>query len=50
MLVSILNAVFFTAFGLTLFGLPFCMFIAQIAALILGIVYIVQCVNTSRPA
>lgn len=47
MLVSVLTAVFFLAFGLTLFALPFCAFIAQVAALILGVIYTVQVIKAN---
>jgi hypothetical protein len=40
---NVMFAIFFTAFGLTLFGLPFVALIAQIAALVIGVYYIVQC-------
>jgi hypothetical protein len=47
MLVSILQCVFFLAFGLTLFSLPFCALIAQVAALILGIIYLIGLIKSN---
>ena len=47
MFLLVMYAVFFTAFGLTLFGLPYVMLIAQVAALILGVYHIIQAIKAS---
>lgn len=47
MLISVLTAIFFLAFGLTLFALPFCALIAQVSALILGVIYTVQVIKAN---
>jgi hypothetical protein len=47
MFTLIIQAVFFLAFGLTLFGVPYAILVAQVAALIFGIYLVIKAIKAS---
>ena len=47
MFTLVIQAVFFLAFGLTLFGVPYCALIAQVAALIFGVYLTIKAIKAS---
>jgi hypothetical protein len=48
MFTLIIQAIFFTAFGLTLFGVPYSTLVAQVAALIFGVYLIIKAIKASN--